>query len=407
MKLKIKKQKSLLLVLCLLLTACSGGNQDNLPNQNQTTKSQSSDSSTETETKPEEKQSTDQTQTESTDSEKKTIQSADSYTFVDDCGREVVLNSAISRVAPSGSLAQMIIYSLAPETLVGLSGKIDSADKKYFLSEYSELPVFGQFYGKKSNLNMEELIKAKPDIIIDMGQKKKTIKEDMDAISQQTGIPTIFIEATTETYATAYQKLGAVLGKDEAAKQLSNYIEQTLDEAKAANQTIQDKIEKEGVKKRTIAFGTGEDGLNMNAEGSVQAAVIDIIGAKNAIVVEKVSHKGGGNTITMEELIKADPDVILFCSGGPYQTAEKDTYWQSLRAIQEKQYYEVPDQPYNFLAMPPSINQILGIKWLGNLVYPEQYPYDMTEVVKEFYRLFWHYELTDQECQAILLPSQK
>ena len=35
--------------------------------------------------------------------------------------------------------------------------------------------------------------------------------------------------------------------------------------------------------------------------------------------------------------------------------------------------------PYNWLSNPPSLNMLLGIWWLGNLLYPQYYDYDMAE----------------------------
>ncbi|NLW07967.1 MAG: ABC transporter substrate-binding protein, partial [Clostridia bacterium] len=47
-------------------------------------------------------------------------------------------------------------------------------------------------------------------------------------------------------------------------------------------------------------------------------------------------------------------------------------------------------------------NRILGIKWLGNLLYPEIYGYDMTKETREFYKLFYHYDLSDEELTSLL-----
>ena len=44
------------------------------------------------------------------------------------------------------------------------------------------------------------------------------------------------------------------------------------------------------------------------------------------------------------------------------------------------------------MSSPPSVNRVLGIWWLGNLLYPELYDYDMVQVAQEYYRLFWHYD---------------
>ena len=54
---------------------------------------------------------------------------------------------------------------------------------------------------------------------------------------------------------------------------------------------------------------------------------------------------------------------------------------------------------------PPSVNRVLGIWWLGNLLYPELYDYDMVQVAQEYYRLFWHYDLTAEEAERMLSHS--
>lgn len=50
---------------------------------------------------------------------------------------------------------------------------------------------------------------------------------------------------------------------------------------------------------------------------------------------------------------------------------------------------------------------MLGIYWLGNLLYPELYDYDMVEKAQEFYRLFWHYELSAEEAEQLLARSTR
>ncbi len=74
-------------------------------------------------------------------------------------------------------------------------------------------------------------------------------------------------------------------------------------------------------------------------------------------------------------------------------------------AIQKGRYYEIPAEPYHWLTEPPSVNRILGIRWLGNLLYPKFYEYDMIQETKDFYELFWHYELQDTEAQELLARS--
>ena len=48
---------------------------------------------------------------------------------------------------------------------------------------------------------------------------------------------------------------------------------------------------------------------------------------------------------------------------------------------------------------------LLGIRWLGNLLYPDIYDYDMAAEAQRAYRLLWGYELTDVEASELLAHS--
>ena len=124
----------------------------------------------------------------------------------------------------------------------------------------------------------------------------------------------------------------------------------------------------------------------------------------NAIIPEEVSNRGGGTTVSLEEVYAVQPDVILLSTGGPYDTLTQGE-WAGLTAVQNGRYYEIPGLPYDWMSSPPSVNRVLGIWWLGNLLYPELYDYDMAQVAQEYYRLFWHYDLTEEEARQMLSRS--
>ena len=148
--------------------------------------------------------------------------------ITDSAGRQVEIPAEITRIAPSGSTAQMILMPVAYDLLVGLSSSPSTAQMSYFPEEMRYLPTFGQFYGSKASLNMESLIAAQPQLIIDLGDAKDSIAEDMDTIQKQTGIPTIFIEADLDDMAAAYRMLGDILGRQEQAEELAQFIDRTV-----------------------------------------------------------------------------------------------------------------------------------------------------------------------------------
>ena len=288
--------------------------------------------------------------------------------------------------------------TVAPELLIGLASSPSTAQMPYFPEEVRYLPTFGQFYGSKANLNMESLIDARPQIIIDLGDKKDNIADDMDRIQKQTGIPTVFIEANLDDMAAAYRTLGDILNRSDMAETLAQFIEKTVSMARENSA----KIPKN--QRLSVLFGTGSTGLACNAAGSVQADVIDLVGAVNAIIPQEVSNRGGGTTVSLEEVYAVEPDVILLSTGGPYDTLAQGE-WAGLQAVQSGKYYEIPGLPYDWMSSPPSVNRVLGIWWLGNLLYPELYDYDMVQVAREYYGLFWHYDLTEEEARQMLSRS--
>lgn len=313
--------------------------------------------------------------------------------FVDDLGREFELPKEIKMVAPAGNPAQVMLHTFEPENLVGVSKKFAKSTEKFITEEMKKLPEFGAFYGKKANLNMEALLNAKPQIIIDMGEKKKNIKEDLDKLQQQINVPVIFIELTLEKMSNAYEKLGELLGNEKRGKELSEYIKKTYAEVEMNKKKIE--------KVRKVYYGGGKNGLAANAKGSIHADIIEFIGAENPIVVEKVQG-GSGNEIPFEKLSQANPDIIIFENSELKESLSKDETFMTLNAVKEKKVFSTPTAPYNFFGRPPAVNRIIGIKWLGNLVYPEVYNYDIKKEVKEFYKLFYNYELKDDEVAEIL-----
>ncbi|MDO4517836.1 MAG: ABC transporter substrate-binding protein [Bacillota bacterium] len=327
------------------------------------------------------------------------LEGVETTTVTDDTGREVEIPKDITAIAPSGSTATMMLLPIASDLLVGLASSPSSDQIKYMPEEIVYLPTFGQFYGSKSTLNMESLIDAKPQVIIDLGDKKNTIRKDMASIQNQTGIPTLFYEGSLRKMADTYRTLGQLFGREEEAEEIAKFIDKTIAMAEEKSAQID---EKDKIK---ILYGTGATGLAVNAKGSSQAQVIDLIGAENAVVPEEITDKGGGTIVNMESLYKDEPDMIILAEGGPYGEL-KSNEWSELKAVKNDKFYEIPGDPYSWMSAPPSVNMVLGVWWLGQLAYPDVYnDYDMVEVAQEYYKLFWHYDLSEDEAKEMLSKS--
>ena len=312
--------------------------------------------------------------------------------FTDSCGREVTVPVNVEKVAVSGPLAQIVVFAMAPDKLVGIANAWDESAAQFLDTKYYDLPLLGQLYGGKGEMNLETLLAAAPDVVIDVGEPKGSIVEDMDALQEQTGIPFVHIDAYLASMDNTYAMLGDLLAMPNEAQGRADYCRYAYDRAvEIAN----------SVEKANLLYITGDEGLNVIAKGSYHAEAIDLL-ANNLAVVEEPSSKGTGNEVDMEQILNWNPDVILFAPGSIYDSVGSNENWQTVTAIKNGTYYEVPMGPYNWMGFPPSVQRLLGMTWMAKILYPDAADYDLYTEVSTYFQLFYHCELTQTQYDALV-----
>ncbi|NLL39183.1 MAG: ABC transporter substrate-binding protein [Clostridiales bacterium] len=317
--------------------------------------------------------------------------------FTDSAGRQVEISKNITRIVASGYPAQLVLFSLAPDKLVGLAEAWSDSALEIIDPKYHDLPVLGSFYGS-GDLNLEEIAVRAPQVIIDVGEPKSSIVEDMDSITEQVGIPAVHIEASLDSMPEAYRMLGKLLDMEEEAEELALYCENVLTETRG----LAEQLGRDGMK--SLLYCMGSDGLNVIAQGTFHAQVIDRL-SNNLAVIENASSKGTGNPVDMEQLLNWDPEVIIFAPDSIYDTVREDETWRQLQAISAGNYYEIPIGPYNWMSFPPSVNRYLGMIWLTGVLYPETATFDVYEEASKFFELFYHTNLTEEQFKELTKNS--
>lgn len=316
--------------------------------------------------------------------------------FTDSVGREVEVPAQIDKVALSGPMAQIVLFALCPDKLVGVSNAWSTEAEQYLDEKYFTMPEIGQLYGGKGELNPETLLQSGAQVVIDVGEPKGSIAEDLDALQEQTGIPFVHITATTETTGDAYRMLGDLLNMKDEAETLAAYCEKVYDRTVSIAGSVE---------KANVLYVTGDMGQNVIAAGSYHAEILDLL-TNNLAVVDEPSSKGTGNEVSMEQILTWDPDVVIFAPESIYDTVADDAAWQSVTAIKNGAYYEVPFVPYNWMGFPPSVQRYLGMMWLSKVLYPDATAeYDLFSDVQEYYKLFYHCDLTQAQYDALVANS--
>lgn len=316
--------------------------------------------------------------------------------FTDSVGREVEVPAQIDKVALSGPMAQIVLFALCPDKLVGVSNAWSTEAEQYLDEKYFTMPEIGQLYGGKGELNPETLLQSGAQVVIDVGEPKGSIAEDLDALQEQTGIPFVHITATTETTGDAYRMLGDLLNMKDEAETLAAYCEKIYDRTVSIAGSVE---------KANVLYVTGDMGQNVIAAGSYHAEILNLL-TNNLAVVDEPSSKGTGNEVSMEQILTWDPDVVIFAPESIYDTVADDAAWQSVTAIKNGAYYEVPFVPYNWMGFPPSVQRYLGMMWLSKVLYPDATAeYDLFSDVQEYYKLFYHCDLTQAQFDALVANS--
>ncbi|MBR4121445.1 MAG: ABC transporter substrate-binding protein [Spirochaetales bacterium] len=311
--------------------------------------------------------------------------------FVDDLGREVELPANITRIAPSGSNAQVIVFQIAPEKLVGLATKLSGDELTVYPSYTHDLPAFGTLYGKKANLNKETLILANPEVIIDVGDIKGSVQDmanDLDKVSADTGVPVIFLEANMDNYPAVFRRLGALLGEEERAQKLAKYYEDAV--------AVIDSVKTDS--KPTVYITSSSDGLEAILGGKSHAQCAEKAGAD--VVVTSSLAQSNGN-ISLETLYQLEPEYIFVYSEAGYTTVTTSSDWATLSAVQNGKVYLVPSMPHGFIDTPVCSNRIIGLWYLASIFYP-QAGIDIVEKTREFYSLFYGADISVEQAQKIL-----
>lgn len=58
--------------------------------------------------------------------------------------------------------------------------------------------------------------------------------------------------------------------------------------------------------------------------------------------------------------------------------------------------------PFGWVDRPPSLNRIIGLDWMAATFYPDRHQIDLRARTRDFYRLWYHLDLTDAQLDRLL-----
>jgi iron complex transport system substrate-binding protein len=316
-------------------------------------------------------------------------------TITDMAGRNVTIPAEVNSVVTLYPPATKIIYTIAPDKLVGIDRvSVGYEGFKEIDPRIEDMPVVGT----GSALNNEVVLSLNPDVIITVPRSGSS---SPDKLQETLGIPVICVNPRDhDGIKKTHQLIGEVLGEEDRADELVSYYNEKVNYITGKTSRIP-----ENERVRVYFAGGGPKG------GSVLTTVgkkfiwhdnINVAGGIN--VAENLT--GYFNTVSIEQVIRWDPEIIITGRAeGASEDILSDPKWQDISAVRNGRVYVIPS--YTHTWGYPTSEWIMGTMWLADRLYPETVELDMTVETKEFYSKFFHCDISDEEVYEILHPEKE
>lgn len=320
-------------------------------------------------------------------------------TITDMLGRTVELPTQVDSVIGIGSSSLRIIsYLESVDKVVGveqseLEDNVACPYRHAYHDELSQLPVIGDGGSKGVTPNEEAIMQANPEVII-----ASIDKDAADSLQERTGIPVVGITAGDLVFDQEFYDniglVGQVLGKEERATQIVDYVEETEQDLKARTADI-DQTDVASA----YAAGISYRGSHGFAGTEAQFAPFDSVSVKNIVDSEGVS---GAFDIDLEAITAAQPDFIFVESNNlslvkdDYQANPE--YFQNLDAVNNNQVYTLIS--YRFYATNAEL-ALANCYQVGAVAYPDRFAdVDPTEKLDEITEFFLGEPLSSDLAEA-------
>jgi iron complex transport system substrate-binding protein len=312
--------------------------------------------------------------------------------MLDAAGRYVVVPAKVERVYAAGPPAAMLVFAINPDKLLGWTRAMRADEAPFFPEKYARLPELGRLTGRGDTANVEVLLRARPDLVVDVGATAPVFASLADRVQQQTRLPYLLLDGRFEAIPETLRALGHAMGDEAAAKRLADYCERAL--AEVGTRVAQVLPEQ----RPRAYYGRGAQGLQTALGGSINAQVMEFLGARN---VAGAVH-GGLAQASLEQVLAWDPEVIFTNDPNFYREVWSDTRWGSIAAVRAKRVHLSPHLPFGWFDFPPGANRIIGLYWAGKILYPALFRDDLRAKTTEFYRLFYHQAPSAAQLDALL-----
>ena len=335
--------------------------------------------------------------------QKKTAAATEKITVIDQNNMEATLNGKPDRIVLT-ALPLPSIYALTGEPiekLVGMHPGATSAIKNSVMGTmYPALLNVPSNFINGVDINIEELMKLEPDVVMYWAEYTNQYE-----LLKSAGIPAVGVKTQGDgdvivTMDSWLAIMGEMFGK-------SKKVDAVLEYGRSLQKDILSKIEgiPDSDKPKVLyIFNHSSEEISVSGNKFYGGTWIENTGGINA-----AREIQGHAIVNMEQIYKWNPDIILittFTETMPedlYENKIRGQNWSNVAAVKNKKVFKEPLGVYRWF--PPSGDAPLMSMWMANHMQPGIFNYDMQKEIKEYYKRFYQYDLTDEQVEGILTAN--
>lgn len=272
----------------------------------------------------------------------------------DDLGRNVQIDTIPQRIISLSPSNTELVYALGLEDrLVGVT-KFDN---------YPEAAQSKEKIGGYTDIDIEKVVSLKPDLVLASSIHEAQVIPALEKL----GLKVIGMEATTLAGALAdIRLLGRLAGKSSEAEKLASSLEKRV-------QAVEAKVSKVPASELPrVLFVVWHDPIWTAGGSTLDNDLVTIAGGSNI-----AAELSGYPTISLEQVLAADPEVIIALTGHgdgkdePFNWAigEKRLADTSARKATPSKVYQV-DADITARSSPRAVD---GLELLARVIHPELY----------------------------------
>src|SRR5215467_13934132 len=152
----------------------------------------------------------------------------------DDAKRTVSLPAHVSRVFAAGAPAEVLLYTLVPDMLVGRNHMPPAAALEFMPPTLRSPKPIKNLPDRDDPRYDDELLALKPDVYVDYGTVDDDYVAALEAISGRTKVPALILDGRLTNIPVAYRKLGAALGVPDRGERAAAEAQRILDKYRGA-----------------------------------------------------------------------------------------------------------------------------------------------------------------------------